>query len=56
MGFEKITYVKEILYHFSCTKCERWWSISDFKLDKQGDDRMICPHCGNKSKIIKQDK
>jgi len=24
-----ITYTIETLYHFSCEKCKKWWSIGD---------------------------
>ena len=51
---------KEILYHFNCGKCNRWWSISDYHLlslnnttDLDYDKPIVCPHCEHKEKIIK---
>lgn len=40
---------KENLFHFSCKKCEKWWSIGDF--DEHLPDEnpaffLYCPWCG----------
>lgn len=34
----------EHLYHFSCSACNKWWTVADYKweLGKKG----WCPHCG----------
>jgi DNA-directed RNA polymerase subunit RPC12/RpoP len=50
---------KEILYHFNCGKCNKWWSIADYHLFSNNvpeDKEMVhilitCPHCGHKEKI-----
>ena len=43
---------KEFLYHFSCEKCESWWSYpSTNSLDKFTTSKnWFCPHCGHKHK------
>ena len=44
-----ITYTIETLYHFSCEKCKKWWSIGDpFWASYK---TMTCPHCGKESKL-----
>lgn len=47
----KHVYTIELLYHFLCCNCNKWWSIGDFNKVKQ--DRAYCPHCGC-SAIIEQ--
>ncbi len=37
-------YSIEVLYHFSCGKCQNWWSIGDFQSGK--NNHLTCPHCG----------
>jgi len=44
---------KEILYHFQCGKCNKWWSVSDYHLLSLNYDKKItCPHCEHKENII----
>lgn len=33
----------ELLYHFQCAHCSRWWSVGDFKYHP--GDVVFCPHC-----------
>jgi len=33
----------EQLYHFSCAKCEKWWSVGDAPKSKT---IWYCPWCG----------
>ena len=50
---------KEILYHFNCGKCNKWWSVSDYHLLSLDNTKKItCPHCEHKSNIkyIKNEK
>ena len=56
---------KEILYHFSCGNCNKWWSIADYHLlsidnnkDLNYNNKITCPHCGHREKLIeiKNDK
>ena len=37
----------ETLYHYSCWKCSKWWSIGDH----QGriTAAITCPHCGTQA-------
>ena len=43
---------KEILYHFNCGKCNKWWSIADYHLfSKKVPNLITCPHCGHKEKV-----
>jgi DNA-directed RNA polymerase subunit RPC12/RpoP len=46
----KHKFSKEILYHFNCGKCNKWWTISDHHfLSKEG--LILCPHCGHKEEV-----
>ena len=50
---------KEILYHFNCGKCNKWWSIADYHLfsnNVQKNEETIpkvitCPHCEHKEEL-----
>ena len=52
----KHKFSKEILYHFNCGKCDKWWSIADHHLlsndvpkkEEIVPNYIICPHCGHK--------
>ena len=46
----KHKFSKEILYHFNCGKCEKWWTIADHHFLSKSN-LIICPHCGYKEKI-----
>ncbi len=51
----KHKFSKEILYHFNCGKCNKWWSISDYHLLSNTipeTNKIICPHCEHKEKLI----
>lgn len=41
------TYLIEILYHFKCYRCTKWWSIGDYKIQEY----ITCPHCGFKAEL-----
>ena len=45
-----ITYSLEVLHHFTCGECKKWWSIGDHQLSqvRKHDDQMHCPYCGIK--------
>ena len=45
---------KEILYHFQCGKCTKWWTISDHHF-LAINNSIVCPHCGYKNKIIESE-
>ena len=53
-------YNKEVIYHFSCEKCENWWSYpSSEDLVDFWDPKMqtwVCPHCGLEHKPPHIDK
>ncbi len=40
---------QEKLYHFSCSKCSKWWSVADLK--PRVGSVVFCPHCGSKNKV-----
>ena len=50
---------KEILYHFNCGKCDKWWSIADYHLFYKNEPNneekvpklIICPQCGHKEGV-----
>ena len=46
----KHKFSKEILYHFNCGKCNKWWSVSDYHL--LSNKVIICPHCEHKGEVI----
>tara|TARA_B100000586_G_scaffold142240_1_gene102997 strand:- start:274 stop:489 length:216 start_codon:yes stop_codon:yes gene_type:complete len=53
----KIDYTIEILYHFTCSQCQHWWSYTmtptNNKMSLNIDDRIInCMHCGNKGETL----
>ncbi len=33
----------EMLYHFQCGHCQKWWSVGDFEW--QAGKLVYCPHC-----------
>lgn len=41
----------EVLSHFSCGKCSKWWSIGDAVLEDRTD--WFCPWCGILNKFDK---
>jgi len=43
-------YSIEKLYHFSCTKCKKWFTIADYKIT---DKALACPNCFNISNHFK---
>jgi|TARA_R110002020_G_scaffold462594_1_gene682193 DNA-directed RNA polymerase subunit RPC12/RpoP len=51
---------KEILYHFNCGKCSKWWSISDYHLfsNDKLKNKITCPYCGHKEEVkeVKNEK
>ena len=34
----------EKIHHFSCGKCQKWWSVGDAPAKKKN---WFCPWCGN---------
>ena len=38
----------EILTHFCCAYCKKWWSIGDCDKDKL---EWFCPRCGKKQRF-----
>ena len=55
----KHKFSKEILYHFNCGKCNKWWSIADYHLfsnnvskkEEMVPNPITCPHCGHKEEV-----
>ena len=37
----------ELIYHFSCDYCSKWWSVADYSWPKLSEGRryITCPHC-----------
>ena len=42
----KHEYTTELLYHFNCGKCKKWWSYATTQEKDMEDESMHCPHCG----------
>lgn len=40
-----IGFVKEVITHFSCGECGKWFSICEYDVMK--DKSVICAHCGH---------
>ena len=40
-------YSKEIIYHFTCESCSRWWSIALENDLKQKEVSWTCPWCSH---------
>ena len=39
----------EILYHYNCSLCSKWWSVAD--IPSVLGQEMTCPHCGETGAI-----
>lgn len=39
----------ELLWHYRCGACERWWSIADGP--GPGDWPLFCPLCGHEAEV-----
>ena len=60
--FRNMNYSKEQIFHFTCEKCDMWWSVAaeNMHMDKK---TWICSWCGykhlpphrDKNKIIKKE-
>jgi len=55
---KSIDYTIEILYHFTCSQCQHWWSYSttpnNIEMNLDIDNRQIyCMHCGEEGKALK---
>ena len=56
----KHKFSKEILYHFNCGKCNKWWSIADYHLfsnnvpkkEEMVPNPITCPFCEHKEEVI----
>lgn len=40
------TYTKEIIFHYTCSKCKNWWSYAT--TDGYNPVVAYCPHCSTK--------
>lgn len=43
---------KEIIFHFLCEKCSKWWSVGDAPEEK---NTWFCPWCGHANKYTKKE-
>jgi uncharacterized Zn finger protein (UPF0148 family) len=39
----------EVLYHFACESCKKWWTIADFQWHE--GKQIICPECGHREEL-----
>jgi uncharacterized paraquat-inducible protein A len=46
---QKMTHSVEKLSHFSCGKCNMWWSVGDAPLDRKKE--WYCTWCGTKQEV-----
>lgn len=44
----------EILNHFSCDKCEYWWSIASVRFEL--GNQVYCPWCGHQNIVSEIDE
>jgi DNA-directed RNA polymerase subunit RPC12/RpoP len=54
-------FVYEILYHFDCGECGKWWSYAKTPDNKEEKHKkickhMYCPHCGEKGLLKIKEK
>jgi DNA-directed RNA polymerase subunit RPC12/RpoP len=50
MDVKKHVVSLEKLFHFRCCSCNQWWSVGDWKENKETTE-TTCPHCGTKAGI-----
>ena len=43
-----INFAIEKLFHYKCTLCVKWWSVSDTPVPAV----MNCPHCGISQRVV----
>ena len=43
-----MNYSHEKIYHFTCDKCELWWSIAGTNINVDKKAAWYCPWCGHK--------
>jgi hypothetical protein len=43
-----IKFSVEILFHFQCGICEKWWTVGDWIKSNY----LNCPHCGTCQEVI----
>ena len=41
-----MNYSHEKIYHFTCDKCELWWSIAGTNINVDKKAAWYCPWCG----------
>ena len=47
---------RDVLHHFQCGNCKRWWSIGDaHKVDIVDHRQWYCPWCGYQQ-IVKEEE
>ncbi len=39
----------ELLYHYQCDACQKWWSVAD--ITPQPGETVWCPHCRNQDVV-----
>ncbi|MCB0277468.1 MAG: hypothetical protein KDI06_21825 [Calditrichaeota bacterium] len=44
---------EELLTHFNCEKCRKWWSIGDAPRDRES---WYCPWCGHYQEVEEEGK
>jgi DNA-directed RNA polymerase subunit RPC12/RpoP len=55
----KHEYTVEVLYHFTCSRCQQWWSwastprtnLTNVPLSLPENEFVFCPHCGFKNTL-----
>ena len=60
MGTEGLSvrheYTCETILHFTCGECKNWWSYASPSFSQRHITKMVCPHCGLKSKTELKDE
>lgn len=39
----------ELLFHYRCDRCQKWWSVADIR--PVAGATVRCPHCGDRNTV-----
>ena len=50
-----MNYSHEKIYHFTCDKCELWWSIAGTNINVEKKSAWYCPWCRHEHTVPYKD-